>query len=415
MHTGGTIAPGSGLLVCTQHCPFEDCLMPTGKCSCVCYSLRALFIALNDEAVAVRVRAIQAVGRLAAHNPAYVMPALRKHLMQLLSDMSQAPESRQREGAWSRSRHAELLTVLSISSAMRLLPLCSLAVDRLHCSGGLTVMSIACMLQSAQQDPTWNVLSCWPACAESASLLEMLICACPPLVLPYVPPILRALVAKLRAAVNQQQQAHHVATGGSTHGPPAGRSAWQPQGYSLAPAGAMWHHAHVSGLLPDTCRSAGAHQQVRHCITYSYRLSIMPLTLGIICLAHRRSSSLESPAKNDRHRLEKRMHVVLLTASAHHVCLIRTEHRQPQAADIYLSPGSGALMGPLGSGGGTGAAEGGVIASVLATTGALARVAGPLLRPHVNDIVPLIIDALQDPGEGPKRHVAVLTLGQASP
>jgi len=61
--------------------------------------LRALFVALNDEAVAVRALAVGVVGRLAAFNPAHVLPALRRHLMQLLNDMDHSPDSRQREGA----------------------------------------------------------------------------------------------------------------------------------------------------------------------------------------------------------------------------------------------------------------------------------------------------------------------------
>ena len=39
------------------------------------------------------------VGRLAGLNPAYIMPAARKHLMQLLNDMEHSPDSKQREGA----------------------------------------------------------------------------------------------------------------------------------------------------------------------------------------------------------------------------------------------------------------------------------------------------------------------------
>lgn len=66
-------------------------------CVCVC-SLRPLFVALNDEAGVVRALAIRVVGRLAGRNPAYVMPALRRHLMQLLSDMDHLPDSRHREG-----------------------------------------------------------------------------------------------------------------------------------------------------------------------------------------------------------------------------------------------------------------------------------------------------------------------------
>ena len=52
------------------------------------------------------------------------------------------------------------------------------------------------------------------------------------------------------------------------------------------------------------------------------------------------------------------------------------------------------------------------MASVLATTGELARVAGPGLRTHIGDVLPLIIDAIQDNAGGNKRLTAVSTLGQ---
>ena len=61
-------------------------------------SLRSLFVALNDEDVKVRALAIEVAGRLSSINPAYVMPQLRRHLMQLLNDMDHSPDSRQREG-----------------------------------------------------------------------------------------------------------------------------------------------------------------------------------------------------------------------------------------------------------------------------------------------------------------------------
>ena len=52
------------------------------------------------------------------------------------------------------------------------------------------------------------------------------------------------------------------------------------------------------------------------------------------------------------------------------------------------------------------------MASVLATTGELARVAGPGLRPHIGEVLPLIIDAIQDASSCNKRVVAVECLGQ---
>ena len=46
----------------------------------------------------VRGLAIDVAGRLSVKNPAYVMPQLRRHLMQLLNDMDHSPDSLQREG-----------------------------------------------------------------------------------------------------------------------------------------------------------------------------------------------------------------------------------------------------------------------------------------------------------------------------
>lgn len=54
------------------------------------------------------------------------------------------------------------------------------------------------------------------------------------------------------------------------------------------------------------------------------------------------------------------------------------------------------------------------MATVLSTTGELAKVAGCNLRPHIGDILPLIIDAVGHPSNAGKSVVAVVTLGQAS-
>lgn len=53
---------------------------------------------LTDEAALIRGLSITLVGRLSLLNPAYVMPALRKHLMQLLSDLEHASDHAQKEG-----------------------------------------------------------------------------------------------------------------------------------------------------------------------------------------------------------------------------------------------------------------------------------------------------------------------------
>lgn len=46
-------------------------------------NLTALFHALYDEAFEIRERAICMIGRLSSKNPAYVMPSLRKILLQV--------------------------------------------------------------------------------------------------------------------------------------------------------------------------------------------------------------------------------------------------------------------------------------------------------------------------------------------
>lgn len=50
-------------------------------------NVRSLFIAINDEVVENRVTAVKLIGRLSLHNPAYVMPSLRKTLIQLLTEL----------------------------------------------------------------------------------------------------------------------------------------------------------------------------------------------------------------------------------------------------------------------------------------------------------------------------------------
>ena len=49
--------------------------------------IRCLFIALNDEVFQNRELAIGIIGRLAHHNPAYVMPPLRKSLINLITEL----------------------------------------------------------------------------------------------------------------------------------------------------------------------------------------------------------------------------------------------------------------------------------------------------------------------------------------
>ncbi len=57
--------------------PTPPSLLPQADC------LRSLFVALNEESCVVRSLTIKLVGRLADKNPAYINPALRRHLLQV--------------------------------------------------------------------------------------------------------------------------------------------------------------------------------------------------------------------------------------------------------------------------------------------------------------------------------------------
>ncbi|GAB2292090.1 hypothetical protein Dimus_026338 [Dionaea muscipula] len=60
-------------------------------------SLSAIFAALNDEDFGVREYAISVAGRLSEKNPAYVLPALRRHLIQLLTYLEKSVDNKCRE------------------------------------------------------------------------------------------------------------------------------------------------------------------------------------------------------------------------------------------------------------------------------------------------------------------------------
>jgi len=60
-------------------------------------SLRALFVTVNDESVTIRMLGIELLGRLSTRNPAYVLPSLRAHLIQLISELEYSSESLHRQ------------------------------------------------------------------------------------------------------------------------------------------------------------------------------------------------------------------------------------------------------------------------------------------------------------------------------
>ncbi|KAH3893902.1 hypothetical protein DPMN_018054 [Dreissena polymorpha] len=62
-------------------------------------NLSALFVALNDEVFEIREIAICMLGRLSSKNPAYVMPSLRKKLIQILTELDHSGVGRNKEQA----------------------------------------------------------------------------------------------------------------------------------------------------------------------------------------------------------------------------------------------------------------------------------------------------------------------------
>ena len=69
-------------------------------------NIRTLFFALNDEYFPIREVAVEIIGRLARHNPAYVIPSLRKTLIQMLTELEFSDVARNKEES------AKLLSLL---------------------------------------------------------------------------------------------------------------------------------------------------------------------------------------------------------------------------------------------------------------------------------------------------------------
>lgn len=72
---------------------------------------KLLFMALNDEVFAIQMEAMKICGRLALVNPAYVIPSLRKTLIQLLTELKHSKMTRKKEECASL-----LCTLISSSS-----------------------------------------------------------------------------------------------------------------------------------------------------------------------------------------------------------------------------------------------------------------------------------------------------------
>jgi FKBP12-rapamycin complex-associated protein len=77
-------------------------------------NIRTLFFALNDEVFAIREVAISIIGRLTQVNPAYVIPSLRKTLIQMLTELEFSDVARNKEES------AKLLSLL-VQNSQRLI------------------------------------------------------------------------------------------------------------------------------------------------------------------------------------------------------------------------------------------------------------------------------------------------------
>ncbi|KAJ6516644.1 phosphatidylinositol 3-kinase [Mycena vitilis] len=108
-------------------------------------NVRSLFIALNDEVYENRVTAAYLIGRMARHNPAYVMPSLRKTLIQLLTELEYSTVPLNREES------TRLLTIL-VHNTQRLikpyaLPMFAVLLQKTKAAGpgGISASMLTCL------------------------------------------------------------------------------------------------------------------------------------------------------------------------------------------------------------------------------------------------------------------------------
>lgn len=92
-------------------------------------SLNSLLMTLNDEVFEIREIAIMTIGRLSAKNPAFVMPNLRKTLVQLLIEIQHSGMSRNKEQSARMLDHLIVSTPRLISAYMK--PILTILVPKL--------------------------------------------------------------------------------------------------------------------------------------------------------------------------------------------------------------------------------------------------------------------------------------------
>jgi phosphatidylinositol kinase/protein kinase (PI-3 family) len=134
--------------------------------------LRSLFAALNDEAYHIRELAIAVIGRLAHRNPAYVMPALRKTLIQLLNELEFGDARTREESAILLGhliRSSERLVKPYVEPILRtLLP--KLKADKLQGPGSSS--SSALTSSSSSSASSSSAVSGGPAGSASAMIVS---------------------------------------------------------------------------------------------------------------------------------------------------------------------------------------------------------------------------------------------------
>ncbi len=119
-------------------------------------NIRTLFFALHDEQFGVREVAVSIIGRLARHNPAYVIPQLRKTIIQMLTELEYTDVPRSKEESSKLlsllTQHAQDLVKPYVSSITEVLlpkasdPTPSVAATILRAIGELCTVGGAEML-----------------------------------------------------------------------------------------------------------------------------------------------------------------------------------------------------------------------------------------------------------------------------
>jgi FKBP12-rapamycin complex-associated protein len=150
-------------------------------------NVRSLFIALNDEMFENRIAAVSLIGRLAKHNPAYVMPSLRKALIQLLTELEYSTVMWARYLSFSKS-DTNAVSRRNREDCTRLLTLLVSATQRLIKPYALPMLHVL-LLKANDTNPTVaaNVLMC----------LGELACVGGEDAMPHVPELMQVIIARL--------------------------------------------------------------------------------------------------------------------------------------------------------------------------------------------------------------------------